>query len=191
MTATRPASKSRPSLSLALSSHDAHPPVQPTQAHPLAHDWDILFSHRGTKDKGRKDATGAEMESSKDEWSTSVVKLGAFSSIESLLPFLAHLTPPSQLPPISEINIFRSPIAPVWEDPHNLGGGRFVLRLRKGVADRVLEELVLAVVGERLAVNGIVLSVRKDEDILGVWVAPGSRPERDLIRSVPPPLSRA
>ena len=71
--------------------------------------------------------------------------------MESLHPFLAHLTPPSLLPSsssstplISDLNIFKSDIAPAWEDPSNVGGGRWVLRLRKGVADRVWDELVYA-----------------------------------------------
>ena len=168
----------------------------------------------------------------KDEWSTSVVKLGGFSSvrpnpflpkfatsnlislrqIESLHPFLAHLTSPSSLPAsltpptnvISDLNIFRRSIQPIWEDPANVNGGRFVLRLRKGVADRVWEEIVWALVGERIGaegdegrgeregkVNGAVLSVRKDEDILSVWCRPSSRAERDTIRFVfeSPPYS--
>lgn len=136
------------------------------------------------------------------------------SQIESLHPFLAHLTPPSSLPSsvastahlfttsssdapppasnnITDYNVFRSPIAPAWEDPANTGGGRWVLRLRKGVADRVWEEVVFALVGERIGgdddrvenkVNGVVLSVRKDEDILSLWCAPSSRAERDIIR---------
>lgn len=139
------------------------------------------------------------------------------SQIESLHPFLAHLVPPSALPsslhssfaifnpdstdsaphPINVIcdyNIFRSSIAPAWEDSANVGGGRWVLRLRKGVADRVWEEVVYALVGERIGgeenervgekINGIVLSVRKDEDILSLWVAPSNRTERDIIRYV-------
>lgn len=133
---------------------------------------------------------------------------------------MAHLTPPSLLPAslpsthaifhsdsleppppnsayISDINIFRSPIAPIWEDVANVGGGRWVLRLRKGVADRVWEEIVWALVGERIGsdsletsesvgsaskVNGVVLSVRKDEDILSIWCKPAKRPEREVIR---------
>lgn len=137
------------------------------------------------------------------------------SQIESLHPFLAHLVPPSQLPGslhtthtlfspdsakpapaashvICDYNVFRSSIAPAWEDDHNVGGGRWVIRLRKGVADRVWEEIVYALVSERIGgadderagdkVNGVVLSVRKDEDILSVWLAPSSRAERDIIR---------
>ena len=84
---------------------------------------------------------------------------------------------------------------PTWEDAANVGGGRWVLRLRKGVADRVWEEVIFALVGERLGgeegtpeanagskINGVVLSVRKDEDILSLWCAPSTRPERDAIR---------
>ncbi|SCV70414.1 BQ2448_1808 [Microbotryum intermedium] len=183
---------------------------------------------------------GKEKES-REEWEGGVVRLGGFSSvsvgmenwelqycitlcsytyaplatqIESLHPFLAHLTCPSALPAsvastthlfdatsenhlppqsnvISDLNIFRSPIAPAWEDAANTGGGRWVLRLRKGIADRVWEEVVYALVGERIGgdderidskVNGVVLSVRKDEDILSLWCAPTSREQRDLIR---------
>ena len=36
------------------------------------------------------------------------------------------------------------------EDPANLRGGKFILRLRKGVADRIWEEFVSAMVGQRL-----------------------------------------
>lgn len=64
--------------------------------------------------------------------------------------------------------------------------------MRKGVADRVWEEVVYALVGDRLTgeenervgekINGVVLSVRKDEDILSLWVAPSNRTERDIIR---------
>lgn len=146
--------------------------------------------------------------------------------IESLHPFLAHLTPSSSLPSsklsthmlfnptsfetpppvnnlISDINIFRSPIRPIWEDPHNVGGGRWTLRLRKGCSDRIFEEIVYALVGERIGgeadesiendgssnsspsgkVNGVVLSVRKEEDILSLWCAPtSSRGQRESIR---------
>ncbi len=137
--------------------------------------------------------------------------------IESLHPLLAHLVPPSELPgslhsthalffgnespelapspsnTVCDYNVFRSSIAPAWEDAANAGGGRWVLRLRKGVADRIWEEVVYALVSERIGgedervgdkVNGVVLSVRRDEDILSLWVAPSSRADRDTIRCV-------
>ncbi|GAA5895624.1 eukaryotic translation initiation factor 4E [Sporobolomyces salmoneus] len=204
-----------PSLSLALNS----PPLDGTNSiHPLKYTWDVFFSHRSgsqkanKKEEAKQNGTGGVQ---KEEWEEGVVKLGGFSSIESLHPFLAHLVPPSALPSslhtsfalfnsdstdpaphpvnvICDYNIFRSSIAPAWEDAANVGGGRWVLRLRKGVADRVWEEVVYALVGDRITgeenervgekINGVVLSVRKDEDILSLWVAPSNRTERDIIR---------
>ncbi|GAA5998427.1 eukaryotic translation initiation factor 4E [Rhodotorula paludigena] len=210
-----------PSLSLAL---NTSPNVTIAKApedaiHPLKYTWDVWFAQRqggtkgGKKDEQGKTANNAQKES-REDWEGGVVKLGGFSSIESLHPFLAHLVPPSALPGsahsthtifspdspnsppspsnvICDYNVFRSSIAPAWEDAANVGGGRWVLRLRKGVADRVWEEVVYALVSERIGgeeervgekVNGVVLSVRKDEDILSLWVAPSSRAERDIIR---------
>lgn len=61
----------------------------------------------------------------------------------------------------------------------NANGGKWVLRLRKGLADRLWEDLVIAVIGDQFDVEdgicGCVLSVRGSEDILSVW----NRDERD------------
>ncbi|GAA5926958.1 eukaryotic translation initiation factor 4E [Sporobolomyces koalae] len=211
-----------PSLSLALNSTPQDVSANGQTIHPLKYTWDVFFSHRSGSQKANKkeEAKNGGGQNGpggvqKEEWEEGVVKLGGFSSIESLHPFLAHLVPPSALPSslhtsfsifspestepapqpvnvICDYNIFRSSIAPAWEDAANVGGGRWVLRLRKGVADRVWEETVYALVGERIGddenervgekVNGVVLSVRKDEDILSVWVAPSNRTERDIIR---------
>jgi len=53
-------------------------------------------------------------------------------------------------------------------------GGKWIVRLKKGVADRYWEDLVLAIIGDQFAeaseeVCGVVLSVRNGEDILSIW----------------------
>ena len=78
---------------------------------------------------------------------------------------------------------------PVWEDPLNLSGGKWIIRLRKGVADRLWEDLVLAVIGDQFEsvvdpadastaesadgdwpeVCGCTISVRQNEDIISLW----------------------
>ncbi|KAG8876461.1 hypothetical protein FRB97_004151 [Tulasnella sp. 331] len=62
---------------------------------------------------------------------------------------------------------------PVWEDPLNQNGGKWIIRLRKSIADRLWEDLVLAVIGDQFDIDdgicGVVLSVRGAEDILSVW----------------------
>lgn len=51
-----------------------------------------------------------------------------------------------------------------WQCPSNMNGGKWKLRLRKGVMDRCWENLLLAVVGEMFDVGdeicGIVVCVR-------------------------------
>ncbi|PSR82613.1 hypothetical protein PHLCEN_2v6046 [Hermanssonia centrifuga] len=79
---------------------------------------------------------------------------------------------------------------PVWEDPLNITGGKWIIRLRKGVADRLWEDLVLAIIGDQFAdceqdsggnesgtrehsewpeICGCTISVRQNEDIISLW----------------------
>ncbi|KAF2403044.1 IF4E-domain-containing protein, partial [Trichodelitschia bisporula] len=85
-----------------------------------------------------------------------------------------HLKRPSQLPTVSDYHFFKEGIRPVWEDEENKKGGKWVLRLKKGVCDRYWEELLMAMIGDQFAeaseeVCGAVLSVRAGEDVLSVW----------------------
>ena len=62
----------------------------------------------------------------------------------------------------------------MWEDEENKKGGKWIVRLKKGVADRYWEDLLLIIVGDQFAeageeVCGAVLSVRSGEDVLSVW----------------------
>ncbi|KAI0047857.1 translation initiation factor eIF4e [Auriscalpium vulgare] len=81
-----------------------------------------------------------------------IKKISAFSSVESFWSLWTHLHPPSALLPTTDYLLFHSGIRrPVWEDPLNIGGGKWIIRLRKGVADRIWEDLVLAIVGDQFA----------------------------------------
>jgi Eukaryotic initiation factor 4E len=59
--------------------------------------------------------------------------------------------------------------------PSNAKGGKWIIRMPKGLASRYWEEIVLALIGGQFAgvpdgeICGVVLSVRYSEDILGVW----------------------
>ena len=54
-----------------------------------------------------------------------------------------------------------------------MNGGKWIVRLKKGLAARYWEEVLLAVLGGQFRVGdeicGCVLSVRYQEDILSVW----------------------
>jgi translation initiation factor 4E len=81
---------------------------------------------------------------------------------------------PSQLPSVSDYHFFREGIRPVWEDDANKKGGKWIMRLKKGVCDRYWEDLLMAMVGDQFneasdEVCGAVLSVRAQEDVLSIW----------------------
>ncbi|TFY55530.1 hypothetical protein EVJ58_g8189 [Rhodofomes roseus] len=150
--------------------------------HPLRHTWVFWFrQHRGPGTKITNYEEG-------------IKKITAYSSIESFWSLWTHLNPPSSLLPTTDYLLFHSGVRrPVWEDPLNIGGGKWIIRLRKGIADRLWEDLVLAVVGDQFAectsigeektdsagadvpqgdrpeICGCTISVRQNEDIITVW----------------------
>lgn len=86
----------------------------------------------------------------------------------------AHLKRPSALPTVSDYHFFKEGIRPVWEDEENKRGGKWTMRLKKGVADRYWEDLLLAMIGDQFAeaseeVCGAVVSVRSGEDVFSIW----------------------
>ncbi|KAL4918492.1 translation initiation factor eIF 4e-like domain-containing protein [Aspergillus aurantiobrunneus] len=108
------------------------------------------------------------------DYEKSTAPLASISSVESFWSIYSHLKRPSLLPTVSDYHIFKKGIRPVWEDEANKKGGKWVVRLKKGVADRYWEDLLLAMIGDQFAeasdeVCGAVLSVRSGEDVLSVW----------------------
>ena len=125
------------------------------------------------------------------DYEKSMVPLASLSTVEAFWSVYSHLKRPSSLPFVSDYHFFRKGIRPVWEDQENRKGGKWILRLKKGVADRYWEDLLLAMIGDQFAeageeVCGAVLSVRSGEDVLSVWTRiDGGRNIK--IRSVPSP----
>lgn len=108
------------------------------------------------------------------DYEKSTIALAHFASVEAFWTVYTHLKRPSVLPAVSDYHIFKKGIRPVWEDEENKRGGKWILRLKKGVVDRYWEDLLLAIVGDQFAeageeVCGAVLSVRTGEDVLSVW----------------------
>ncbi|KAJ7155594.1 translation initiation factor eIF4e [Mycena filopes] len=108
--------------------------------HPLRNTW--VFWFRQQRAPGNKIISYEE----------GIKRVAAFGSVESFWALHTHLTPPSLLTPTTDYLLFHSGVArPVWEDPLNIGGGKWIIRLRKGVADRIWEGLLCAVVGDAFA----------------------------------------
>jgi len=151
--------------------------------HPLRNTW--VFWFRQQRAPGNKIISYEE----------GIKKISAFSSVESFWSLWTHLSPPSSLQPTTDYLLFHAGVRrPVWEDPLNLSGGKWIIRLRKGVADRIWEDLVLAIIGDQFddchqikqwdakngsewpEICGCTISVRQSEDILSLW----NRVESDI-----------
>ena len=69
--------------------------------------------------------------------------------------------------------LFRDGIQPRWEDDANKSGGKLTFKIRKGAANPLWENLVLALIGETLYgsedVCGAVLSLRYHDDTFSLW----------------------
>lgn len=101
-------------------------------------------------------------------------RIGAFSSLEDFFGIYCHLRPISELPVISDYHLFRAGVKPTYEDPANVNGGKWQIRLKKGLSTRIWETLVLAIIGDQFSdmgdeLCGAVMSARQNEDVLSIW----------------------
>jgi translation initiation factor 4E len=108
------------------------------------------------------------------EYEKTLHAMAGFDTAEDFFLVYKHLKRPSTLPLVSDYHIFKKGIRPVWEDDENKKGGKWIVRLKKNVADRYWEDLLFAIVGDQFGdasdeVCGAVLSVRNGEDILSIW----------------------
>ncbi|KAK1153321.1 eukaryotic translation initiation factor 4E type 2-like isoform X2 [Acipenser oxyrinchus oxyrinchus] len=99
--------------------------------------------------------------------------IGSVASVEQFWKFYSHLVRPGDLTGHSDFHIFKEGIKPMWEDEANKNGGKWIIRLRKGLASRFWENIILAMLGEQFMVGeeicGVVVSIRFQEDILSIW----------------------
>ncbi|KAJ8508909.1 hypothetical protein ONZ45_g8867 [Pleurotus djamor] len=201
-TTTTPTKPRQTSYKLAATPAQQQPKEDPSAVHPLKNTW--VFWFRQQRTPGNKIISYEE----------GIKKISAFSSVESFWSIWTHLSPPSALQPTTDYLLFHSGIRrPVWEDPLNLSGGKWIIRLKKGVADRIWENLIMAIVGDQFSdcrtpedgspswedesdtdsdwpeICGCTISVRQSEDIVSVWNRVDGDPKvreriRDSIRRV-------
>ena len=105
--------------------------------------------------------------------------LGTVRSAEDFWRLYVHLRRPAtgtgsdERTVVCDYHVFREGIKPMWEDDANRDGGKWIVRVKKGVAARYWEDVILAIVGGQFNVGdeicGAVLSVRYNEDIISLW----------------------
>lgn len=107
------------------------------------------------------------------DYANFVQPIASFRSVQQFWNTYCHLTRPGDIPYKADLHFFKQGIKPVWEDEINKAGGKWILRLRKGLSSRIWENLLLAIIGESFLVGdeicGAVCSIRNQEDIVSVW----------------------
>lgn len=143
----------------------AKPPPVGADENKLEHSYTFWFSQRG---RGAKNKTSA------GDFEQNIKYICTVSSVEQFWQAYSRIIQPNDLTGRCDIHLFKFGIRPMWEDDANKNGGKWQVRLKKGVATRCWENLILAMVGEQFAcgdeICGAVVSVRyHTEDIVGVW----------------------
>ena len=66
---------------------------------------------------------------------------------------------------------FKRGIKPVWENESNVGGGKFVLRIKKNYADLAWEKILIkSLTYEHKLFCGIVVISKRNEIDISIWV---------------------
>ncbi|KAL8616225.1 Eukaryotic translation initiation factor 4E type 2 [Nucella lapillus] len=134
------------------------PPKPGPGEHPLQFNYSMWFSRRSPKNT---------------TYDQSLRFITSFASVEQFWELYTHLVRPGDLTGHYDYHLFKEGIRPMWEDDANKMGGKWIIRLRKGLATRCWENLILAMLGEQFMVGeeicGAVVSVRFQDDILALW----------------------
>jgi len=137
--------------------------VVPPGQHRLQSSYCLWYSRKTT---GSKSQGGTSFDQN-------LKLIATFASCEQFWNIYSHLVRPAELSSHSDLHVFKDGIKPMWEDEANRYGGKWIVRLRKGLSQRCWENLLMAMLGEQFMVGeeicGAVVSVRFNEDILSVW----------------------
>lgn len=109
------------------------------------------------------------------DYEAGLTVVGEFNTVETFCRYFNWLKPPSKLEKNSNYHLFKTGIKPMWEDPANANGGKWVLTMKNNpeLLDRSWSFLAMALVGEELEDNdeicGAVVSLRTKVDRIQLW----------------------
>ena len=134
----------------------------------LASKWSLHLFHKTQNDNPN------------DKYENNIHLLGTFNTVQGFWSYYSHLKRPNELEIPSDYHLFREGVRAIWEDDVNVNGGKWMIRLKKGLASYYWERLIIALIGEQFPVDvvGAVVSVRFQEDIISLWNKTGNDAER-------------
>jgi len=111
---------------------------------------------------------------SKGQFEDSMKVLGTFNTMADFWDRFSNLMH-EKLPTKSNVRVFQSNVRPLWEDPINCDGGKWIVVVPKQKSVGVFNEVLAAMVGGKFEceVSGLVLSKKVREDLVSVWTPSG------------------
>jgi translation initiation factor 4E len=140
------------------------PDPEPLVKHPLQNRWTLWwFANDGGRD-----------------WEKMQKPVCSFGYVEDFWSIFQHIRAASELRVGHDYSLFKEGIKPMWEDPKNKNGGRWLVtqlpKFREKL-DECWKELAMMLIGEDYAdectrglVNGAVVNVRNKSDKMAVWL---------------------
>jgi translation initiation factor 4E len=119
-----------------------------------------------------------------EDYEVGLTVIGEFNTMESFCRYFNWLKPPSKLDRNSNYHIFKSGIKPIWKDPANSNGGKWVLTMKNNPAllDRWWTWLAMTLVSGELEegdeICGAVVSLWMKIDRIQVWTRSKDEVER-------------
>ncbi|TKY88509.1 hypothetical protein EX895_002497 [Sporisorium graminicola] len=172
--------------------HPLPAPPSKSPTYPLQHEWTLFFDSRATAPPtpgfAPSPADVASCSSSSvpstptslSAWEANLRTIGSYSHVSTFLSCFSKLHRPSQLERHSSYHVFKDGIKPMWEDPRNADGGKWVITFRQrnaALVDRSWLWLVLGLIGEELdgadECCGAVCSVKPRGDRIALWIKKG------------------
>merc|ERR1712100_673765 len=147
-----------------------------TIKHPLQRTWTMWYDNPG----GRS------------AWTMDRFKqISCVATVENFWRMYNNIMPPSGLCNGSNYHLFKEDIRPMWEDEHNVRGGKWIVVFPKGRKESLDEYwlyLLLAMLGESFhdidEVCGAVVSVRKNQSKLALWTKDASPAAQDAVMKI-------
>jgi len=136
--------------------------------HPLESTWVLYFDY--------PPSTNADPQK---DWFASLHKIYEISTIEDFWAVYNNIADASGIVPGSTYHFFKAGIKPMWEDPTNRNGGKWLLSPPSSNLSLVWEETLLAMVGEQFdefgnEVCGAVMARRSRGDKISLWTKTAS-----------------
>lgn len=110
----------------------------------------------------------------KVQFEDSMRVLGTFNTMADFWDRFSNLMH-ERLPTKSNVRVFQSQVPPLYEDPINREGGKWIVVIPKQKSVGVFNEVLAAMVGQKFncEISGLVLSKKVREDLVSIWTPSG------------------